>query len=86
MLYRVLQPGESTVIEARDAIDLRLGDAGALKYIINGAPGRILGGSGEVVSIRITTENARSFQADTRRPRSSGMTHHENLAKTPQKP
>ena len=65
LLYRVLLPGESSLIEAREAIDLRLGDAGALTYVINGAPGRPLGGSGEVVSTRITTENERRFRADT---------------------
>ena len=65
VLYRVLSPGESSQIDAHDAIDLRLGDAGALTYLINGAPGRPLGTSGEVVSVRITTANAPTLRADT---------------------
>jgi cytoskeleton protein RodZ len=64
VLFRVLAPGESSQIDARDAIDLRVGDAGALTFLINGAPGRALGASGEVVSVHITPENERTLRAD----------------------
>ena len=64
VLYRVLAPGESSQIDARDAIDLRVGDAGAVTFLINGAPGRALGVSGEVVSVHITPENERALRAD----------------------
>jgi len=64
VLYRVLAPGESSQIDARDAIDLRVGDAGAVTFLINGAPGRALGASGEVVSVHITPENERALRAD----------------------
>ena len=64
VLYRVLAPGETSQIEARDAIDLRVGDAGAVTFLINGAPGRSLGSSGEVVSVHITPANEQTLRAD----------------------
>jgi cytoskeletal protein RodZ len=64
VLFRVLAPGERSQIDARDAIDLRVGDAGAVTFLINGAPGRALGASGEVVSVHITPENERTLRAD----------------------
>jgi cytoskeleton protein RodZ len=64
VLYRVLAPGETSQVDARDAIDLRVGDAGAVTFLINGAPGRALGASGEVVSVHITPENERTLRAD----------------------
>lgn len=57
VVYRLMQPGERTLIEARTVITLRVGDAGAFAYSINGATGRPLGGDGEVVTISITREN-----------------------------
>ena len=64
VLYRVLAPGERTQIDARDTIDLRVGDAGAVTFLINGAPGRALGASGEVVSVQITPANEHTLRAD----------------------
>jgi cytoskeleton protein RodZ len=64
VLYRVLTPGEKSEIEARDAIDLRVGDAGAVTFLINGAVGRSLGSSGEVVSVHITPANEQTLRAD----------------------
>lgn len=56
-IYRLMQPGERAVVEADETIVLRVGDADALAYSINGAPGRRLGESGEAVTVRITGEN-----------------------------
>ena len=53
-----MQPGERRTIDAKDAIDLRVGDAGAVTYVLNGAAERTLGQSGDVVSVRITPEDA----------------------------
>ena len=61
---RMMQRGERTLIDARNAITLRLGDAGALAYSINGARGRPLGRDGEAVTVRIDRDNLGSLAAD----------------------
>lgn len=58
---RVLQAGEREARQAREEIVLEIGDAGAFAYSLNGAPGRPLGGPGEVVKMRITRDNYRSY-------------------------
>jgi transcriptional regulator with XRE-family HTH domain len=55
--YRLMKAGERAVVEARNSITLRIGDAGAIDYSINGATGRRLGGPGEVITVRFTREN-----------------------------
>ena len=57
VVYRLLQPEEHTVVEAYKVITLKVGDAGAVAYSINGTPGRPLGRSGEVVTVKITPQN-----------------------------
>lgn len=52
-----MQPGERATVDARDEILVRVGNAGALAYLINGEPGRQLGRLGEVVTVRITKGN-----------------------------
>jgi cytoskeletal protein RodZ len=64
VVYRLMQPGERTLVEARSLITLRIGDAGAVAYSINGTPGRPLGRSGEVVTIRITNDDLGSLSAE----------------------
>ena len=64
VVYRLMQPGERTLVEARSVITLRVGDAGAFAYSINGATGRPLGRNGEVVTVRITNENLGSLSAE----------------------
>lgn len=64
VVYRLMQPAERTLVEARSVITLRVGDAGAFAYSINGATGRPLGGNGEVVTVRITNENLGSLSAE----------------------
>jgi len=46
--------GETVQVDARSKIVLHLGDAGAVTYTINGAPGRPLGQRGDVITVRIT--------------------------------
>jgi cytoskeletal protein RodZ len=53
LVYRLMRPGEETVLEAQKFIVLRVGDAGAVTYSVNGAAGQPLGRSGEAVTIRI---------------------------------
>jgi cytoskeletal protein RodZ len=57
VIYRLMQPAERAFVEARNAIALRIGDAAAVVYTINGAPGRPLGRTGEVVTLDITSDN-----------------------------
>ena len=59
--YRLMQPGERLVIEARDHIVLRVGDPAAFTYRINDLPGRALGPAGQAVTVRISSENYREF-------------------------
>jgi len=54
--YGILEPGTPLVIEAAREIVLRVGNAGAVGFSINGHPGRSLGSPGQVVNLRITPE------------------------------
>ena len=54
VLYRLMRPGERALIEARREITVRIGDAGAVTYAVNGTPGQPLGRSGEVATVRIS--------------------------------
>ena len=60
---RVMREGERATYEAESEIILNIGDAGAFEFAINEQDGRSLGGSGEVVTARITPENYRSYLA-----------------------
>jgi hypothetical protein len=64
VVYRLMQPGERTLVEARSAITLRVGDAGSVAYSINGATGRPLGRNGEAVTVRITIDNLGGLYAE----------------------
>ena len=57
VIYRLMQPGERVSIGASDAIALRVGNAAAFTYWINGDRGRPLGLPGEVVTLDITHDN-----------------------------
>jgi hypothetical protein len=61
VLFRLLQPDEPVTIEAKKEIVLRVGDAGALEYSINGRAGRRLGGPGQVRTIRLTPDDYPRF-------------------------
>ena len=60
-LYRILQPGERVALEARQGVSMRIGNAGAIDYSINGAPAKALGAPGAVRDLEITHDNYRSF-------------------------
>jgi hypothetical protein len=62
-VYRLMRAGERTQVEADKVITLRVGDAGAFAYTVNGAAGRSLGRSGEAVTIRLTNDNLESLYA-----------------------
>jgi hypothetical protein len=63
VIYRLMQLGERETITAREEVVLRVGNAGALEYVVNGRAGRVLGASGEAVTVRITSDNARTWVA-----------------------
>src|SRR5262249_45512647 len=60
---RLPDAGDSQPIAAHDEIRLRIGDPTSVSFTLNGAAGRSLGDSGEAVSVRITPQNLREFQA-----------------------
>ena len=62
VLYRLLQAGEQVTIDAHEDVELRVGDAGALTYFVNGDPGRKLGASAEAVTVRITNDNSATWR------------------------
>jgi cytoskeletal protein RodZ len=57
-IYRVLQGGETATLAGQSAIAIRFGDAGAVKWTINGRDPGTPGGDGAVRDIRINLENA----------------------------
>jgi hypothetical protein len=69
VIYRLMQGGERETIDARNEILLRVGDAGALAYFVNGGVGRSLGAPGEAVTVRITSDNSATWLTNEfRRP------------------
>jgi transcriptional regulator with XRE-family HTH domain len=62
-IERLLEPGQHASLHSQDAIVLTVGDAAALQLTINGAPARVLGRAGQVVTIRVDPGNYRSFLA-----------------------
>jgi hypothetical protein len=58
---RLLNAGAAETHSAREQIQLRVGDAAALAYSINGAEGRTLGAASEVREVVFTPENYKSF-------------------------
>ncbi len=63
VVARVLQAGERLSYAAQSAIDLNLGDAGAVSMMLNDVAARPLGLAGSVVSTRITPDNYRALLA-----------------------
>ena len=57
-IYRVLQGGETTTLAGKNAIAIRLGDAGAVKWTINGRDPGTPGENGAVRDVRIDLQNA----------------------------
>jgi cytoskeletal protein RodZ len=59
--YRLYTAGEDLSLDARKQISLRVGDASAVSYTINGASGRALGGPGIVRDLVITPDDYTAF-------------------------
>jgi cytoskeleton protein RodZ len=60
-VYRLVTAGEDLAVDARREIVLRVGDASAVTYTINGAPGRPLGGPGMVREIVVSADSYRTL-------------------------
>lgn len=63
VLYQLLAAGERRSIDVETELTMRIGDAAAFTYSINGVPGRMLGAPAEVRDIHITADNYTTFQA-----------------------
>lgn len=60
-VYSLVYPNEPRVVEANEQIDLRVGDAGAFQYSIDGVRGRSLGVPGKIANAHITRSNRADF-------------------------
>ena len=58
---RLMQPGDREVLQAREEIVLNVGDAGAFAFSLNQQPGKPLGNSGQVITVRINQDNIEDF-------------------------
>jgi cytoskeletal protein RodZ len=61
VMYKTMEPGERQTIAVKDALDLRVGDAGGLALSIDGVPGKSLGASGQPVTVHIARDNYRTL-------------------------
>lgn len=61
IVYRLMQAGEQQAFDVHRFATLRVGDAAAVEFSINGAAGRSLGRAGEAVSLRVTADNFRDL-------------------------
>jgi hypothetical protein len=59
--YRLVPEGSQLTFRGDREITLRVGDAGALRLIVNGRDAGLLGRPGEVRTVRITPESAATF-------------------------
>ncbi len=55
-VYRTMQPGEHESLRGRDTIALRVGNAGAIRWTVNGRPAEMMGAPGAVRSVRVSAE------------------------------
>jgi hypothetical protein len=60
-IERLLQPGERQTIEVKREMVLTAGDAAAVALSFNGAAGRPLGKSGQVVTARFNLNNFKNY-------------------------
>jgi transcriptional regulator with XRE-family HTH domain len=64
LVDRPFELGESTRVAFSDAVELSGDNAGVVQYSLNGRAGRMLGGAGEMLSVRIGREDYPIFLAD----------------------
>jgi cytoskeleton protein RodZ len=59
VLYRTVPAGTKEILRGSEAITIRAGDAGAIKWSVNGRNTRVMGAPGEVRTVRVTRADAR---------------------------
>jgi transcriptional regulator with XRE-family HTH domain len=57
-IYQMVLPGDARALEAQGDIAIRFGDAGAVKWSINGREGKSLGADGTIRDLRLTPESS----------------------------
>jgi cytoskeletal protein RodZ len=57
----LMRPGERQDLVLHGDVSLTVGNAGAFVYFINDQPGRALGGPGQVATVRLNADNAKTF-------------------------
>lgn len=60
-MYRLVTAGEDIKLDAQNQVVLRVGDAAAVTYTINGLPGRALGAAGAVRELTITRDTYKTY-------------------------
>lgn len=68
-IQRLMNAGEREILDANDEATLRVGDAAACAFSINGAAARPAGPAGQPVTLRITKQNYRQFVNQVPAPR-----------------
>lgn len=63
VMYELLRAGERRALDVATELTMRIGDAAAFSYSINGLPGRALGAPAQVRDVHITAGNYTTFQA-----------------------
>jgi hypothetical protein len=58
---RLLSAGERQTFEATGDLRLKIGDAAAISWTVNGQPARPLGRAGQVVNLHLTPANAAEY-------------------------
>ena len=58
VVYKTMEPGSTQVLKASHEITMRVGDAGAVVWTVNGRPLAPMGGAGEVRTVVLTPGNA----------------------------
>jgi cytoskeleton protein RodZ len=61
-LFQIILPGSPQTVSATREIELRVGDAGALQWVINGRSAGAMGRPGQVRDIRVTPATAATIQ------------------------
>jgi cytoskeletal protein RodZ len=56
-VYRTLEPGERVALNGTQEVSIRVGDAGALVWQVNGQPAAPMGPAGEVRTERVTIQD-----------------------------
>jgi cytoskeleton protein RodZ len=55
-VYRTMQPGEHETLRGRGMIAVKVGNAGGVRWAVNGGPAETMGAAGAVRSVRVAAE------------------------------